>query len=374
MDSSSSNELIFNPIYDLLAVDLQMPSYSKNKGILHVGNFLSGKGLTRQFIEELADRLELSGWFVYRTSDAVSRPLRLINMALACWRQRFSYELAHIAVFSGPSFIWAEITALVVVAVGKPFVLSLHGGNLPAFSRRWPKRVKRLLSAASVVVVPSGYLFAHMRDYRRDLLLLPNPLDVSNYPFRQRNKVQPKLVWLRSFHRIYNPLLAPRVLALLAPEFPDIHLTMVGPDKDGSLKKTQELAAELNVSQHITFVGGVPKDDVPTWLEQADIFLNTTNIDNTPISILEAMGCGLPVVSTDVGGIRYLLNDQHNAMLVSPNEPEAMAAAVRRLLTNPSLAGKLSRNGRETVQQFDWSIILPQWESLMTAAAEGGAA
>ena len=349
-----------------------MYPYSKNRGVLQVGNFLSGKGLTRQFIEELADRLELSGWFVYRTSDAVSRPVRLINMALTSWRRRSSYDVAHIAVFSGPSFIWAEITALVVWLVGKPFVLSLHGGNLPTFSRRWPKRVKRLLSAAAVVVVPSGYLFAHMQEYRSDLLLLPNPLDVSSYRYRQRNDVQPRLVWVRSFDKIANPLLAPRVLALLAPEFPDIHLTMVGPDKDGSMKKTRELAAKLNVSKHITFVGGVPKNEVPGWLDQSDIFLNTTNIDNTPISILEAMGCGLPIVTTDVGGIRYLLKHEHDAILVAPNEPEAMAAAVRRVLTDSTLAGKLSRNGRETVEHFDWSIILPQWESLMTATGDGG--
>jgi glycosyltransferase involved in cell wall biosynthesis len=99
--------------------------------------------------------------------------------------------------------------------------------------------------------------------------------------------------------------------------------------------------------------------------------LNTTNVDNTPISILEAMACGLCVVSTSVGGIPYLLEHEHDALLVPPNDPEAMAIAVRRLLTEPGLAERLSRNGRQKAEQFDWSIILPQWEALLISVAQG---
>src|SRR5438045_118669 len=125
---------------------LQMPASHKQKTILQVGNFLSAKGYTRQFIEELADRMERSGWFIYRTSDSVSPALRLANMGLTSWRRRSNYGVAHIAVFSGRAFLWAEVSARIVRAAGKPYVLSLHGGNLPAFSRRWPSRVTRLLS------------------------------------------------------------------------------------------------------------------------------------------------------------------------------------------------------------------------------------
>jgi glycosyltransferase involved in cell wall biosynthesis len=346
---------------------------SESKAILHVGNFLSSSGYTRQFIEELADRLELSGWFVSRTSKAVFRPARLLDMALTCWLQRSSYSVAHIAVFSGKAFIWAEVAARVIKAAGKPYVLSLHGGNLPSFSRNWPSRVKHLLSSASVVIVPSGYLFEHMRRYRPDLLLVPNPIEVNNYKFRLRGKVEPKLMWVRAFHQIYNPSLAPIVLANLVSEFPDIHLTMVGPEKDGSLKKTLKTAVELGVDNRLELPGGVPKEDIPRWLDKGDIFINTTNVDNTPISIIEAMCSGLCIVSTDVGGLRYLLTDNYNALLVPPDDPVAMTEAVRRLLTDRNLAERLSRNARKSVAQSDWSLVLPQWESLMMAAATEGA-
>lgn len=345
-----------------------MLSYAQRRSVLEVGNFLSTKGYTRQVIEDLADRLELSGWFVYRTSDAVSRPIRLVDMGLTCWRKRSKYGVAHIDVFSGPAFLWAEVSARIVKATGKPYLLSLHGGNLPSFSKRWPSRVKRLLAGAFVVTVPSQYLLEQMSSYRGDLLLLPNPLNVDNYQYRIRRNIQPKLLWLRAFHEIYNPSLAPKVVQLLAAAFPEIHLTMVGPDKDGSMKVTKRMAFDLNIGNRLTFPGGVPKAEVPKWLEEGDIFLNTANFDNTPISILEAMSCGLCIVSTNVGGIPYLLRDEHNALLVPPDDPEAMARAVRRILENQSLAEKISRNARETVEQFDWSVILPQWESLITAA------
>jgi glycosyltransferase involved in cell wall biosynthesis len=346
---------------------------SQTKAVLHVGNFLSASGYTRQFIEELADRLELSGWFVTRTSKRVFRPARLLDMALNCWLHRSSYGVAHIAVFSGKAFIWAEVAARIIKAAGKPYVLSLHGGNLPSFSRSWPARVKYLLSSASVVIVPSGYLFEHMRKYRPDLLLVPNPIDVNNYEFRLRGEVEPKLMWVRAFHQIYNPSLAPRVVANLISDFPDIHLTMVGPEKDGSLKKTLKTAADLGVANQLELPGGVAKADIPRWLDKGDIFINTTNIDNTPISVLEAMSSGLCIVSTDVGGLRYLLTHNYNALLVPPDNPVAMAEAVRRILTDPDLAARLSRNARKSVARSDWSLVLPQWESLMTAAASEGA-
>jgi glycosyltransferase involved in cell wall biosynthesis len=102
-------------------------------------------------------------------------------------------------------------------------------------------------------------------------------------------------------------------------------------------------------------------------MSRGDIFLNTTNIDNTPVSVLEAMACGLCVVSTNVGGIPYLLEHEHDALLVPPNDPQAMATAVHRLLNEPDLAERLSRNARQKAAQCDWSIILPQWEALLTS-------
>jgi glycosyltransferase involved in cell wall biosynthesis len=161
------------------------------------------------------------------------------------------------------------------------------------------------------------------------------------------------------------------VLVILATQFPDVHLSMIGPDKgDGSRHSVHQLANDLRIGQLITFRGPVPKAEVPFWLNQGDIFINTTNIDNTPVSVMEAMACGLCIVSTDVGGMQYLLTHEHDALLVPANDPNAMAGAVRRILTEPGLAEHLSRNARKKAEQYDWSIILPQWEALLLSIIE----
>jgi glycosyltransferase involved in cell wall biosynthesis len=103
---------------------------------------------------------------------------------------------------------------------------------------------------------------------------------------------------------------------------------------------------------------------VPHWLQNGDIFINTTNYDNTPVSVLEAMACGLCIVSTNVGGLPFLLHDGMDALLVPPNDPAAMSTAIQRILTEPGLALTLSINGRKLVEQFDWQKVYPLWEDL----------
>jgi glycosyltransferase involved in cell wall biosynthesis len=339
--------------------------------VLHVGSFLSASGYNTSFIEELADRMELAGWKVYRTSDTESQLIRLAEIAMTCWSRRKEYEVAHIAVYSGRAFILAEVASRIIRACGRPVVLSLHGGNLPAFARRWPRRVKSLLSSANAVTAPSDYLRNEINPYHSKVQVLPNPLELKNYSYQPRIGGS-RLIWVRAFHEMYNPTLAPKVLALLQKDFPQAHLTMLGPDKgDGSLQRTERVAVDLGVQERMSLPGGVAKHQVPEIMGTADIFLNTTNIDNTPISVLEAMGCGLCIVSTNVGGIPYLLEDEFNALLVPPDDAEAMAGAVRRILKDEALATRLSRNSRQTAEKFDWSKSLPKWETLIASVARG---
>jgi glycosyltransferase involved in cell wall biosynthesis len=339
----------------------------RKAGVLLVGNFLSGSVGTRGACEELALQLEDLNWLrVLTTSSKPHRIPRLVDMLATIWNRRNDFQVAQVDVYSGPAFFWAEVTCAALRKLGKPYILVLHGGNLPTFARRSPQRIRRLLQSARVVTTPSEYLREQMADYHDDLRLLPNALDLSAYRFRLRRRPRQSLVWLRAFHEIYNPTLVPQVMRLLAPDYPDLQMIMIGPNKaDGSLDRTRELAAKLGVLNRLSLPGGVPKEETPCWLDKGDIFLNTPNVDNTPVSVLEAMATGLCVVSTNVGGLPYLLRDAEDALLVAPNSPEAMAAAVRRILTQPRLAERLSRNAREKATRHDWGVVLPQWEQLL---------
>ena len=333
--------------------------------ILLVGNFLSSQGGNLTIAEELALYFERAGDSIVTTSSMRSRLLRLLNMLFTVYARRTDYEIVLVSVFSGPAFLWAEMVSRLLELLRKPYILSLHGGELPAFASRWSGRVKRLLQNANMVTAPSPYLQTAMRSYREDIVLVPNPLDLQNYPFRLRSMPKPHLVWLRAFHNIYNPQMAPLLIANLLPSFPEITLTMIGPDKgDGSLQATQTVIEELGLQNHIRIMPGIPKNEVSAYLGCADIFINTTNVDNTPVSVLEAMACGLCVVSTDVGGIPDLLDAGQDALLVPPNNPETMTNAIKRILTESGLAAWLSANAGKKAAQFDWPTLLPKWESV----------
>ena len=338
-----------------------------DNSILLVGNFLSQKVYTRSVGEELALRLEENGWQVYTTSGFLARLPRLIDMITTVISLRSKYRVALVEVYSGMAFLWAEAVCGLLKRLGKPYIAVLHGGNLPAFANRYPQRVNKLLSNAAVVVTPSNYLQVELQQYKQEIIQIPNPLDIRKYSFHLRSRPEPRLIWLRSFHRIYNPLLAVRVLNLLRESYQNVHLAMIGFDKgDGSLQKVEEYINDHGLQNHVSIVRGVPKNEVPEKLSKGDIFMNTTNIDNTPVSVIEAMACGLCVVSTNVGGIPYLLHDGEDALLVPLNDAEAMANAIRRILTEPGLAERLSHNARKKAEQFDWSVVLPQWEKLLS--------
>lgn len=338
----------------------------RKPSLLLIATFLSAGGGSRSVMEDLAERLSEAGYGLTTASHYSNGLARGAHMVATAFARAHDHEAAVVDLYSGRAFLWGEGVCWALRTAGKPYLLVLRGGNLPSFAERWPGRVKTLLNSAAAVTTPSRYLFEEMKPYREDLYLLPNPLDLSAYTFRQRLHAKPRLAWLRSFHNIYNPSLAPRVLAIIKREFPDAHLTMVGPDKgDGSLQQTRDAAASLGVSDCLRIPGGVVKADVSRWMNEGDVFLNTTNVDNTPISVLEAMACGLCIVSTNVGGMPYLVEHEQDGLLVPPGDAPAMAAAVQRILNEPGLAERLSVNARKKAERFDWSHIMPMWEEML---------
>ncbi len=354
-----------------------------------VSSFLSHKDGSHSVAQDLADRLRPEAEAIFCVSSQRSALLRGLDMATTTLLHSNDYDVAIVGLYSGRAFLWGEAVSWLLEKLGKPFVISMHGGALPEFAKLHPNRVAKTLSKAAAVTAPSSYLAELMQPYRKDILLLPNPIEISRYEFRLREQAQPKLIWLRSFHQIYNPQLTVKAAALLRDEFPDLHLTMIGPDKgDGSRQQTEQLAKELQsvssprvskglsleaqalayaraTDTDILITGGIANSEVPTWLNRGDIFINTTNVDNTPVSVIEAMACGLPIVSTNVGGLPYLLTDGEDALLVPPDNAEAMATAARRILTEAGLAERLSRNARRKAESFDWANVLPMWRNLI---------
>lgn len=333
--------------------------------VLLVGNFLSGHDGRRTYSEDLAARLESSGVPVVRASRLWWKPARMADMVGAALGARGAYGVALIDVYSGQAFLWAEAAARAARARGRRVVLALHGGRLPEFAARHGARVERLLALADTVVAPSGYLRDALAQWRPGIEVIPNAIELERYPFRPRARVAPRLVWLRSFHEIYRPEMAVEVLERVRRRHAEARLAMYGADKDGSLGLCREAARRLGVEGAVEFRGAVPKERVGAALAEADVFLNTTDVDNAPVSVLEAMACGLCVVSTAVGGVPYLVEDGVEGLLTRPGDAAGMAEVVLRLMEDEGLCARLSAAARRRAERHSWEAVLPRWLELL---------
>ena len=268
-------------------------------------------------------------------------------------------------VYNGLAFLWAEIGCTLLRILRKPFVITLHGARLLEFSKKWPLRFKHLLQKASCVTTPSKKFQKEFSKWRQDILYLPNAINLNDYPYKQRIHPTPNLGWLRKFEHNYNPLLAIQTTALLVDDFPSIKLIMSGADLgDGSLAETMETIPRKNLTEHVQVTGFIDRSGISDWFSQSDIYINTTTVESFGIAVMEAAAAGLCIITTSVGELPYLWVDEEEALLVPSNDPQAMAVAVRRILTEPGLASRLSKNAHEKAMHYDWSVIIPQWETL----------
>ncbi len=95
--------------------------------------------------------------------------------------------------------------------------------------------------------------------------------------------------------------------------------------------------------------------------QDADVALNPSRVDNMPNSVLEALASGVPVVSTNVGGVPYMVDHGRTALLVAPQDPQAMADGIARLLNDRALAHRIASAGLAEVRQFGWSAVKGKW-------------
>lgn len=335
--------------------------------ILHVGNIHSASVGTRTAAEELGAELQRRGVEVLTTSAHRAALLKVGDMVSTVLRRRHEYDVAIIDVYSGRAFRWAEAVGRTLGWVRKPFILNLVGGELPVFAVRFPDRVRRLFGRAAALTAPSGFIIDGLQPYADGIRLQPSyGLYLENYPFGLRTACDPSLVWLRAFHEVYAPWIAARTLVLLLEHYEDATLTMIGPDKrDGSFERFDEIVRAEGVADRVRIVGPVAKQAVPEHLASGDVFLNTTRAESLGVSVIEAMACGLCVVTTDVGALPGLMEDGKNGELFPPDDAEAAAEAVRRILASPDLAARLSRNARSAAERYDWSRTAAPWVELL---------
>lgn len=177
------------------------------------------------------------------------------------------------------------------------------------------------------------------------------------------------LIVTRNLEQIYDLPTAIRCLKRLKEDYPKARLSIAGsgPERDA----LEKLVAELNLTESVSFLGRLEADDIAQLYRSADLMLNPSTVDNSPNSVIEAMACGIPVVSTNVGGIPKLIKHEWDGLMVAPRQPEAMRSQVKRVIDDPGLANFLVKNALQTVQKFHWENVRLKLQHHYFCAIEG---
>src|SRR5690554_4596728 len=333
------------------------------KTLLYIGNKLSKHGYTPTSIETLGLFFEKEGYRVLYASDKENQLQRFLDMGWSVLKNRKKADYVVIDTYSTSSFWYAFMVSQLCRLLELKYIPILRGGDLPHRLEQNPRLCRMVFNHSYKNVAPSHYLMdAFAKRNYPNLVYIPNTIEIENYPFQNREITTPKLLWVRSFAWLYNPKMAVDVLKELQKDYPDASLCMIGPDKDGSLEATREYANQQGVQ--VQFTGRLSKKEWIKLSESYNMFINTTDFDNTPVSVIEALCLGLPVVTTDVGGIPFLLKDQEHALLVNKEDTQAMVEAIKELVNNPILKNKIVENAYELGRTFDWEKVKEKWEEL----------
>jgi L-malate glycosyltransferase len=273
------------------------------------------------------------------------------------------YDVVHVFSASYWSFLLAPTPAILIgKAFGKRVVVNYRSGEAQDHLTRWPKTSIPTLRRADAVVTPSDYLVDVFARFGIRAESIHNFVDPEAVQYRRRDVLRPVFLSNRNFQSLYNVPCVLRAFAQIQTQRPEARLIVVGngPERE----RVHALARELAV-RNVEFVGAVKPTEMGRYYDEADVYLNASDIDNMPNSIIESFACGLPVVTTRAGGIPYIVEHERNGLLVDCGDHRALADAALRLLDEPALAHRLIDEGLSDVERlYTWEAVGERWAAL----------
>ena len=289
--------------------------------------------------------------------------VRTVTTSNLYWLKLFTtiphFDVIHIFSASYLSFLLAPAPAITVARLfGKKIVLNYHSGEAEDHLRRWPKTSIPMLKKADEIVVPSEYLVRTFAKFDLPAKAIFNVIDFDQLTFRPRRNLQPKFLSNRNFEAHYGVDVVLRAFQIIQQRFPDASLKVAG---DGPCRaELLRLASELTLN-NVEFVGMVERPRMAELYNEADCFLNGSRIDNQPLSILESFASGLPVVTTNAGGIPDMVTDGVTGVVVEMDDYQALARGAIDLLEQPELVERIVTEGQQECQRYTWEAVRSQW-------------
>ena len=281
------------------------------------------------------------------------------GLYLPTLRRLRSADVVHVLSASYWSFLLAPLPAIIAARKwGKPILLNYHSGEADDHLAHWGSLVHPWLKMVDKIVVPSVFLrdvFAR-HGYRAEVI--HNIIDTGRFRYRERLPLLPEFLSVRNFESHYGVEYTLVAFAMIQTVFPAASLTVAGQGpQEAELKHLAQALALRNVR----FIGAVDPVEMPNLYERHSVFLNASFVDNQPLSVLEAMASGMPIVSTPIGDIPNMVKDGESATLVPAGDPYAMAKAATLLLEQPQRAALMAQRAKESLIHYDWSKVGPAW-------------
>jgi glycosyltransferase involved in cell wall biosynthesis len=337
--------------------------------IIFLGNKLSKYGKNPTTVETLGERLkELDT--VVSASDMKNPIMRIFHMWWIIWHNRKKAKNVLIDTYSTSAFHFAWTSGRLCQSLNIPYTPIIHGGQFESRIKSSRDLVSNYLKEAKYVVAPSEYLKNVIEsNFDIKVHIVPNAIDLKLYDFLPEKLDDGKLhiFWLRAFQSIYNPELAIEIVNNLKNNFKiEVELSMVGPDKDSSRENVKDLISKYDLNQSVKLYGKLQAAEWKEMAKEADLFLNTTRVDNMPVSVIEAMALGLPIISTDVGGIPFLVTHGEEGYLFPSEDWSAASGFIAKLVNDTEHRKMLRNKARRKAQSMDWeSAVKSKWEEIL---------
>lgn len=292
---------------------------------------------------------------------------RLIPFLFDLWRLAGRVDVIHLMANSGWSWqLHSAPTLWLGWLRATPVVVNYRGGEAQTYFQRSFRRVRPSLKKAADIVVPSGYLQEVFKQFGETTRVVPNIIDRELF-HPSASSPSPNtftLVITRNLEPIYGIDTAISAFAQAYSKDSSLRLRIAGSGpSENSLKA---LARKLGVDEAISFEGRLDRQEIVALYGEADAMLNPSTVDNMPNSVLEALACGLPVISTDVGGVPFIVDHRQTALLVPPGNISTMADAICELKGDAALRDKLRDNGLAQIEQYTWPRVRQQWLDVYT--------
>jgi glycosyltransferase involved in cell wall biosynthesis len=332
------------------------------KKILFIGSFLSSKDGTLGPAERLVDYLQED----YKTKACSKRKHKLLRYFDILMTTSFAeYDIIHVDIFSGQAMIYAYTAILIAKIRNRKIIANLHGGKLPQVYPGKKKMLDAILKRSVRIITPSELLREFFTKQGFNVKYIPNFIDQNQFPYKQKKRpFHDKILWVRAFSPEYNPCTAIRAIYLLKDRYPDVSLTMIGPDK-GELPSCKQLVRDLQITDKVHFMGKVDNEKLSDYFHTHDIFINTPSCESFGLGVLEAVSSGIPVISFNIGEIPLLWKKDEEILLVEERTPQGLANKIDKALSSPEQMGSMALAAKEKANYFTWENLKKRWKELL---------